>query len=319
LASQEKVKLEKVILARPRTGPGRIFLRIGVGLVLLALVAYFGIGFIAAGTVTTPRREFSTELTPANYQLTYEDIKVKARADGMEISGWYIPCEGSSQVVIMVPGRDQSRTSELYGRFVELANYLHKGGLNVTMLDLRGHGQSPEAHYSFGLRERYDVEGAVDWLKQKGFPPGSIGAFGVSMGAASCIGAAAEEPGIRAIAEDSGFAEIYPILRSQWETASGLPGFLLTPTLWMIQIRYGYDLTQARPVKEIPAIAPRPILIIHSNQDALVPVENARQLQAAYPTAETWILKGPEHARSFNDSPEEYAQRVITFFHKGLK
>jgi uncharacterized protein len=311
--------MERIKSTPAKSGLRRIILWTGTAIILLAVLAYFAVGFIAAGILTTPKREFAADLTPAKYQLAYEDIKVTARTDDMQIAAWFIPCVDSSRAVVMVPGRDQSRTSELYGRFVELANYLHKGGLNVMMIDLRGHGQSAEAHYSFGIKERRDVEGAVDWLTQRGFKKGSIGALGISLGAASCLGAAYEEPGISAVAEDSGFAGIYPILQSQWKSSSGLPDFLLTPTLWMIQIRFGYDITQSRPVREMKGIAPRPVMIIHSTSDETVPVENANQLKAAFPGAEMWILSGPEHARSFNTYPEEYARRINAFFNQYLK
>jgi alpha-beta hydrolase superfamily lysophospholipase len=296
----------------------RILLWTAVAIVLVAVILYFGIGFIAAGKFTTPTREFSADLTPAKYQMAYEDIKETARIDGMQIAGWFIPSQGNDKAVIMVPGRNQSRTSELYGRFVELASNLHASGLNVLMIDLRGHGQSPDANYSFGIIERRDVEGAVDWLIQKGFKEGSIGALGISLGAASVIGAAAEEPKISAIVEDSCYADLNPIMKTQFAD-SGLPGFLLTPSLWMVRLRFGFDLTEARPVQEMSAISPRPMLIIHSKTDELVPEQQAEQLRAAYPQAEAWILDGPEHARSFNAYPQEYSQRVNAFFDKYLK
>ena len=307
--------MEREASVARKSGFTRVLLWVGVAIIILLVIVFLVLPFIIAGILTTPERAFSADLTPARYQLSYEDIKITARTDGMPIPGWFIPSPGSSKAVVMVHGRNQSRTSELYGRFVELASLLHQGGLNIIMLDLRGHGQSPSAQYSFGLRDRRDVEGAVDWLLQKGFKEGSIGALGISLGAASVIGAASEEPRISAIAEESGFAELSPLLKTQ----SGLPPFLLTPTLWMVQLRFGYDLNQSQPVREIGVIAPRPIFIIHSTSDELVPIENARQLLAAYPSAETWILSGPEHARSFNAYPEEYSQRVNTFFNKYLK
>ena len=302
---------------RPRIS--RIILWTGVTVILLAIIAYFGIGFIAADISTRPERQFSADLTPAKYGMAYEDIKVTARTDGMQIPGWFIPAQGSNRVVLMVPGRNQSRTSELYGRFVELASNIHATGLNILMIDLRGHGQAPDAHYSFGLIDRRDVAGAVDWLVQRGFNQNGIGALGISLGSSAVIGAAAEGAKIGAIVEDSCFAEIYPIIKEKFTPESGLPGILLTPTLWMVRLRYGYDMTQARPLEEIGNLAPRPLMIIHSTSDELVPEAQAEQLRAAYPQAETWILSGPEHARSFNAYPAEYSQRVNAFFAKHLK
>jgi pimeloyl-ACP methyl ester carboxylesterase len=297
----------------------RILIWTGVAVVVIAILAYFGIGFIAAGLATTPTRDFAADLTPAKYGLAYEDVKVTARVDSLQIAGWFIPNQGSDKVVLMVPGRNQSRTSELYGRFVELAASLNRLGLNIMMIDSRGHGQSADAHYSFGLLERRDVGGAVDWLTLRGFKNGSIGALGISMGAAGVVGAASEGPEISAIVEESLFADLAPVLQSQFSKEAGLPGFLLTPSLWMARLRFGFDLSQERPVTEIGAIAPRPILIIHSTDDQTVPETNAEQLRAAYPAAETWIVSGPEHARTYNAYPDEYVQRVGGFFNKYLK
>ena len=308
--------MKKAASSRRNPSFPRIILWIISGILLLAVILYFTVGFIAADLVTRPIRNFSTDLTPAKYQLLYEDIKIAARFDGMLIAGWFIPAD-SSKAIIIVHGRDQSRTS--YSGLIELAGYLHRAGLNVIMLDLRGHGQSPDAWYSFGLMERRDVEGAVDWLIQRGFGKEGIGALGFSLGAAAVIGAAAEEPKISAVVEDSGFAELYPILKARSYIDGGLPSFLLTPTLWMIQAKYGYDLSQVRPVNEIRAMTPRPLLIIHPSDDQIVPVENAKQLKTAYPEAETWILNGPEHACAFYDYPQEYSQRVSSFFNKYLK
>ena len=49
------------------------------------------------------------------------------------------------------------RSCELDGRFVELASYLHDGGYNIMMLDLREHGESQGEQFTFGRSERWGV------------------------------------------------------------------------------------------------------------------------------------------------------------------
>ena len=97
------------------------------------------------------------------------------------------------------------------------------------------------------------------------------------------------------------------------------PGTTQASTLFATRLLYGYDLCSARPVDEIGRIAPRPVLIIHSTSDVLVPFDHATQLIAAAPHAETWLVTGPEHARSYNTDPPTYNQLVIDFFDRGLK
>ena len=93
----------------------------------------------------------------------------------MQLAAWYVPSDSSRRAVVLVHGKDGSRTADFNGGFMDLAAALHKRGLAVLMIDLRGHGQSDDAHFSFGINERRDIEGAVDWLMARQFPPGSMG------------------------------------------------------------------------------------------------------------------------------------------------
>jgi pimeloyl-ACP methyl ester carboxylesterase len=297
----------------------RVLKWIAIVVPVLLVVAYLAVGAVAAETLTRPKRDFSVQENPATFNLAYQDVRFPSRSGDAQIAGWFIPREESKRAIVLVHGKDCSRTSEFYGEFTDFAAALNRGGFSVLMIDLRGHGQSSDAHFSFGLNERRDVEGAVDWLKSQGFQPGSIGVLGVSLGAASSIGATADDPDIGALVEDSGFASICPIIQNQWNNASGLPDVFLPPSLFMVQFRFGYDLCASRPVDEIGRIAPRAVLIIHSTSDALVPIANATQLKAAAPFAETWIVTGPEHARIYNSDPATYNQKVIDFFDRNLK
>jgi len=56
-----------------------------------------------------------------------------------------------------VHGRDNSRTNGFCDQFVSFANQLHKAGFSVLMIDLRGHGQSADSRYTFGIKERQDI------------------------------------------------------------------------------------------------------------------------------------------------------------------
>jgi dipeptidyl aminopeptidase/acylaminoacyl peptidase len=129
-----------------------------------------------------------------------------ARGNDVAISAWYIPHEGSRKALILVHGKDNNRVAEFDVHFVDFAASLHGRGFTVLMIDLRGHGLGGEGHVSWGMNERRDIEAAVDWLKLQGIRTGSVGVLGVSLGAASCIFAAADDPDIGAVVADSGYA-----------------------------------------------------------------------------------------------------------------
>ncbi len=286
---------------------------------VLLCVAYWIVGAVAANVLATPERHFDPAQSPAHYSLAYQDVRFPAAIDQLPIAGWYIPRADATQAVILVHGKDSSRTAEFKSGFVELAQALHERGLAVLMIDLRGHGQSGDAHYSFGLLERRDIEGAAEWLKQQGFKPGRIGVLGISLGAGSSIGATADDPDIGALVEDSGYAAIYPIIQKEWSKASGLPDFMLPGTVIMGRVLYGYNVADSRPVDDIQRIGPRPVLIIHGQQDHLIPESEAEQLKAALPSAEMWIVPGVDHAGAYRADPATYTQRVADFFDKNLK
>jgi pimeloyl-ACP methyl ester carboxylesterase len=303
---------------RPRGRARRLIARLALGVAVLLLAAYLVISTIAVNILTVPRRQIGGP-TPAAVSLAYDDVRFSSSQDGVELSGWYIPREGSHKAVVLVHGFGSSRAHEFGGRFVELADALHDRGFAVMMIDLRGHGASADGHFSFGLRERHDVEGAVDWLKGQGFAPGSIGVLGVSMGGATGIGAAADDIDIGALVADCSFAEIYPLIEREWSSTTPLPKFFLPSTVLMGRLLFGYAIWDSRPVDEIAGIAPRPVLIIHGSGDGFTPVEHGRRLSAAAPKAEYWEVAGAGHARSYAADPQAYVDRVAGFFDRSLK
>lgn len=296
----------------------RILTSLAVAVVVLVLLIYLGISALAANILTTPQRTFGAE-TPAAFHLTFSDVRFPARGGDVSIAGWFIPREASRKALVLVHGKDGNRSGEFGGKFVDFAAALHDRGFAVLMIDMRGHGQSGDAHFSFGLNERRDIEGAVDWLEQQGFQPGSIGVLGVSLGAASSIGAAADDPDIGALVADSSYAAVYPIIQHEWGTVSHLPDIFLPSTLLVGRLMLGADIAASRPVDEVGRIAPRPVLIIHGTGDQLIPEEHARQLKAAGPSAELWEVPGAEHAGSYDMDPRAYTERVATFFEQHLK
>lgn len=288
-----------------------------VTLIALVMALYLGISTYAASILTLPQRDAEVN-TPATFGTRFEEVRFPARGGDVAIAAWHLPQPGASRAVILVHGKDSSRSTEFQGRFSEFAARLHERGFAVVMIDLRGHGASGDARFSFGLAERYDILGAVDWLMAQGFRAGSIGVLGVSMGAASAIGAAAEDPAIGALVADCSYAEIEPLMQRHWRAASGLPDMFLPSTLFMGQFVVGTDLTTARPVAEIDDIAPRSVLIIHGDADAFTPVEHGRALAAAAPEAEYWEVPGAGHARSYEVDPQRYVDRVAAFFLRHL-
>lgn len=295
--------------------------RLAIALAALLAALYLAAGLVIANVLTVPRREPLVGDPRATLGLSYEEARFSARGEAVELGGWFIPAPTDSPpgpALILVHGKDGCRTCAFDQSAIALAGALQGRGFSVLMIDLRGHGGSGDGRFTFGLRERNDINGAVDWLLARGFAPGQIGLLGESMGAASAIGAAAAEPAIGALVADSSYAELLPVLEQEFPKTSGLPGFLLPGAVLMGRLVVGEDLASLRPVDEIRRLAPRPVLIVHAAGDPVIGVDHAHRLAAAAGVT-PWIIPGDSHTDTFTHAPDAYAERVAAFFTRALR
>lgn len=252
--------------------------------------------------------------TPGNGQaVTF------AAADGLVVHGSVVgPSSGSSRGVVVLAHQLCSDRAEWSQASHDWVTALAQRGVTTVAIDLRGHGQSSDARLSFGINEHRDILGAVDWLRAQGYPAGSIGVLGVSLGGVSAILAAAREPAIGATVSDCAFAELAPLMRDNFTRVTRLPVFMLSSARIINRLVDGYDLLDLRPADEVAQVAPRPLLLIHGDADRLVPLAHAYTLHAAYPQSELWVLPGVRHAAAFVSNPEAYVDHVATFFARSL-
>jgi pimeloyl-ACP methyl ester carboxylesterase len=279
---------------------------------------FLSLAIVLTTLVITPMRLPQAGTPKTTHSLAYEDVSFTSRNDHVALSGWFIPARNSDRVIVFVHGKDSCRSCEFSNRALDFAHDMHERGFNVFMFDLRGHGQSSTARVSFGLREKNDVLGAIDWLRAKGFGPGKIGVLGVSLGSASATYAAAEEPAISALVIDSGFADFGTLAGTILQRSSNSATILLPALGWINTALAGVNGLASQPAVQMSRILPRPVLIIHGADDRLIPPAQAEQLAEAAHTR-VWFVAGANHARTYRTSPIEYTQRVADFFVKSLK
>jgi uncharacterized protein len=284
-----------------------------IGVIFVLFVLYFGVGWVAAITLTRVGDHPQFDQTPGSFGLNYQTVQISSRGDRFRLSAWYIPHDDVRGAIILVHGRDASKQNAISGKLPKLAAQLHGAGLTVLMLDMRGHGQSEGKRYTWGVYERRDVLGAVDYLLDQGFVPGEIAALGISLGGAAVAGAAFEEPSIGALVLDSTFADLETLVRPNWRKESGLPMLFLPSVFMMWQAYYRFDLRMVKPVQELAQMPPRPVLVLHSRTDETVPVDHGIQLAEAAPQGKLVLFEDGEHAELFRDAPEMYLQALVQF------
>lgn len=239
---------------------------------------------------------------------------------GHRLSGWFVPGPATSPqpwpTVLLVYG---------YGGYKEqmtsYARFLHAGGFATLMFDMQGSGLCKGRPVTLGARERWDFLGAAHYLRTRpDVDHARIGALGVSMGAATALLAAVEDPGIKAIVSDSGYANLTDMIEPGLKAFVGRASFLFAPLIVRhAEAMIGVKASDIVPSHAAAKLGNRALLVIHGADDDLVSVVSADQIyEAASGPKELWVVPSCRHAEGPNVASEEYKQRVNEFFGKWI-
>lgn len=250
-------------------------------------VAYFGVGLLVVLRMTAPSRA-SMEATPASVGLAYEEVELRS-TDGVRLSAWWVPAEGSSRAAVLVPGWGGDKSN---GHVLRTAPVYAEAGYGVLLIDPRAQGESGGRRRTLGYREVRDVRGALAWLKKRGYGPGNTVLHGWSMGGATVV-RAAPGTGIAAVVEEAGYADLPLLLQDKISAFTGLPAFFEPAILLAGRLFPDFDPWDVTPKREAAKLSENnvPLFIIHSAGDRVVSYEHAKMFEAAYPEAETWKLE----------------------------
>ncbi|HYF62842.1 MAG TPA: alpha/beta hydrolase, partial [Herpetosiphonaceae bacterium] len=159
--------------------------------------------------------------------------------------------------------------------------------------------------------------------RERGFR--NIGLHGYSMGAASGLLAAATDPAVKAMVEDSGYADLMDVLDQEVPERSGLPPVFTPGIVLMARLMYGIHADEVKPAEAAARFAPRPLLVIHGDADQLIPVANAGRIwRARYGEGEPdpatyYVVPGAGHTQAYKSDTAAYLALVGGFFEEHLK
>jgi fermentation-respiration switch protein FrsA (DUF1100 family) len=142
-----------------------------------------------------------------------------------------------------------------------------------------------------------------------------------SMGASAGLLTAPDHPEMRAIVADSAYADLFTILDRERSKVWGLSSLFNPGILLISKAVYGVDPLTTEPKRAVARLGDRPVLLIHSSVDDLIPVSEAYKLQkagASDPNLQLWVAPGSGHVTAFADNRQEYLNRVLVFFDKYL-
>ena len=199
------------------------------------------------------------------------------------------------------------------------AESLWKKGLALLMFDFRGTSLSEGDKCTAGCYEPQDLRGALDYIESRpdcaGLP---IGAFGFSMGGATVIMAAADDPRIQAIVSHGAYATLYGAIQQRCKhhfgplapIAERLIMRLGNRRKWFVASPFG-----VAPLKAVARLTPRPLLLLHGERDPIIPAHHARKLYAAATgPKELHMLPRSRHKRINRKIRLQAHERVVQFF-----
>ncbi len=294
--------------------------RLAIGLIVLLILALLGAAGVSGyvgWNLTHPKRLAVTG-SPGDLGLTYQNVNFPSRSDKLQLSGWYIPAPAAQGIVIEAHGYGKNRDGEKPS--LPVAKALNQKGLSVLMFDFRDSGSSQGSMVSVGDFEQRDLLGAVDYAKELGYR--NIGIIGYSMGASTAAAMAAQAPEVEAVILDSPFADLKSYLEVNMPVWTKLPNFPFTTLILReIPLMTGIDPAHVSPVKALPALSPKPLLLIAGTADDTIPMSNSEELyqKSHDPKAELWLVPGAKHVGAYTVEPDRYLAKVSGFFAANLR
>ena len=285
--------------------------------VLVALFVFGWVPYWLAGIATSRRFQFPDKenagLTPATFDLSFEDVGFRS-GDGVELKGWWVPAAAPKGTVVMVHGLNRSRIE-----MVRRVPFVHQEGWNALLFDLRHHGASGGDTMTFGVKEKGDVEAAVRLAAERS--PGPVVLWGVSLGGASVVFAAADDPKVAGVICDSSYRSLADTARHHLQLFRTFRWWLrLVPqwpvadlTIFWIGRRGGFDPATVDVRAAAGRLAGRPALFVANSGDRRMPKEIAFDLQAAVGrSAEVLIVPGESHGGAWRDGTAAYQAAAAT-------
>jgi uncharacterized protein len=243
--------------------------------------------------------------SPKQLGLDYADIYFHS-ADGTKLHGWFLPAKTPTVKGTFIQFHGNAENISTHFRSLV---WVVEHGYHLFTFDYRSYGRS-EGQVSMGGA----LDDALAAIAQARMLSTSEAGrklilYGQSLGGALLLyiaGTMNDRHDIAVVIADSAFSSYQALakekLASHWLT------FFLQPLAYvLVSDRYA-------PQRVLAEISPVPLLVIHGDRDAIVPIHHGQQIYArAKPPKWFWRLEGVEHIQSMSPRNSQYRQALLDF------
>ncbi|WP_226674630.1 alpha/beta hydrolase [Mesobacillus jeotgali] len=253
------------------------------------------------------------EITAWTKKQNFEMVEIKSE-DGLKLKARFLKNDQPSGKAVILAHGYKGNSEQMPG----ITKFYYEQGYDILKPDARGHGLSEGDYIGYGWHDRKDYVQWSEFLAEKAGAD-DIFLHGFSMGAATVLMASGEKlpEQVKGIIADSGYTTVLEELSHQLKYLYNLPAFpVMQVTSVITNLRAGYTFAEASAIESV-AKNKLPLLIIHGDQDALVPTEMGNRIfEKANSDKELWIVPGAGHTEAYTIAEQEYQEKLKAFWKK---
>jgi alpha-beta hydrolase superfamily lysophospholipase len=280
------------------------------------LLIALGIAALVVGAMTVWRLG-SQLVRPVNHSVPlpagFPAQVVSLPGPGHAIAGWWLDHGANSPVVLLLHSIRADRSSML-----SRARLLSGHGFSALLIDLQGHGETPGAAITLGLRESADVRAALGWL-QHAAPGRRIGVIGCSLGGAAVL-LGPQPSGFDAVVLEAVYPRVSGAVENRIRIRVGRLAPVLAPLL-LVQLppRLHIRPRDLAPIRAIARLG-SPVLVVAGSHDQHTTLAESEELfRAAVEPKWLWVVSGARHQDLLSFDPAGYESEVVGFLVQHLR
>jgi hypothetical protein len=266
---------------------------------------------------------------PATYadQPTKEGVKrwvplEVPRESGPPLLTWLIPptTGGTPKATIVVLHGWGANVGDALGQ----TRFLLAHGYQLLLVNARSnlYVERPDDYRGFLHEDLADIDTVLAYLESRDdIDRRRLAVYGFSWGGLKALLAAAKHASLRVVVEDAGPLANGIIWQDFFEY---MPPSVRNSPPWKkkyadrvaekMRERLGYDFTAYDVLDAAAALSPRPLLVIHSMDDAFVPLDHGEKIFAAAKDPKKFLRSDRfGHCQGMHKDPDSYIPAVVSF------